>query len=831
MAEIKKLEYKYSKDYQTAFEDLATLMFCTELGLSHGVNRRINQRGIESDPVVIGSKTYAYQAKYYEPSTTLSSHKSDLIKSIDVARAKGVTDLMFFINKNLPDTNYKTDEEVKFIKEIQDAANGAPGESSITLDWWTLSKIETSLDKPDFRYINDLYFGDFNEGDDYSAFYEYIYKAFSEIPKNSLYGAMSLYDNYIESTILINDSEQNVRDYLETWVTGEKTISVISGEPGHGKTSLCRKAMCDFYKKGWLSGKVSNVFCFSLNPAMTNALADDTFTLDDLLSWGRNRKDPDHIIKSKYCKDALIFFDGFDELLEWHPKFDFKSFIENEIVPFQEETGAHIIVTSRNMAVTTYSKSYDLDNGEKIPIGRLQLITKTQQIDWIQHYINHCRENLPDKAQLLEKYLIKYQTIIDDNNLKDILGIPSIFRMIVNAEYVPEGKQTITKIYDELFHATWKRHKKKSGTDKDEQLTKKELQHHALHIFIDDNDTAIADISKNSSWLFSFYTTHDGKERVGFLHRSFYQYFLANEVFSWYKKYSDDMDIIKFKDILSYLVRRKLDQTTLLYIAHLYYQESDKNKKGIKTSIEKTYELLKETDGFFPLPDNKADAEHIKTVIQIKRANNIFWNIISIGSLCGCEINKGNINLEALRLYDLSESVLLGVNIENKDLSDIPIGPLSQHFINILLEQIKGPDLHGVDLDRAYLNNAKLCAVNMSIADLRYAVLRDALLVGANLANAHLDNSNFTGANLRYAVLKNAELENAVLSNADLSNADFTDANLSNAKLTGANLSNADLTDANLSDADLTGANLQDAVLDRAIFNRSYSEKCDSRRT
>ena len=79
MAEIKKLEYKYSKGYRTAFEDLATLMFCTELGLSHGVNRRINQRGIESDPVVIGSKTYAYQAKYYEPSTTLSSHKSDLI--------------------------------------------------------------------------------------------------------------------------------------------------------------------------------------------------------------------------------------------------------------------------------------------------------------------------------------------------------------------------------------------------------------------------------------------------------------------------------------------------------------------------------------------------------------------------------------------------------------------------------------------------------------------------------------------------------------------------------------------------------------------------------
>ena len=66
MVEIKQIESMYSKDYREVFEDIANLMFCTELGLEKGVNRRINQRAIESDPVLINGKWYAYQAKYYE---------------------------------------------------------------------------------------------------------------------------------------------------------------------------------------------------------------------------------------------------------------------------------------------------------------------------------------------------------------------------------------------------------------------------------------------------------------------------------------------------------------------------------------------------------------------------------------------------------------------------------------------------------------------------------------------------------------------------------------------------------------------------------------------
>lgn len=156
MAELKELEYKYPKDYHGIFEDLSTLMFCTEIGLTYGVNRRINQYGIESEPVIMDSKVYAFQAKYYESSTTLALRKNDLIKSIKAAREKNVSHLMIFINKDLPDTDRQTNEEVSYLRDINNVARNTA--HPIVIDWWTKSKIETSLDLPKFKAIRDRYF-------------------------------------------------------------------------------------------------------------------------------------------------------------------------------------------------------------------------------------------------------------------------------------------------------------------------------------------------------------------------------------------------------------------------------------------------------------------------------------------------------------------------------------------------------------------------------------------------------------------------------------------------------------------------------------------------
>ncbi len=122
MANLKTLEYKYPKNYRAVFEDISTLIFCKTLGLDKGVTRRTNQKGIESDPVIIGSEKYAYASKYYDQSTRLSSRKSDIIQILFEASAQDITHLMIFINKDLPDIDPITGKGPSYFEQIQSAA-------------------------------------------------------------------------------------------------------------------------------------------------------------------------------------------------------------------------------------------------------------------------------------------------------------------------------------------------------------------------------------------------------------------------------------------------------------------------------------------------------------------------------------------------------------------------------------------------------------------------------------------------------------------------------------------------------------------------------------
>lgn len=553
MAELNRLEVNYPKDCRGVFEDLSTLLFCTHLGLKEGVNRRINQEGVESEPVTIDGKTYAYQAKYYKPTTSLSSKKDDFIHSVRTARKMGVTNLLLFVNKDLPDTNTQTGEEPSYIKAINEAAKGSDKESKVILDWWTLSKIQTTMDMPKYHSVRSIFFGSDDGKAAHVRFYEYVCNQFDSNGDSGkeLYGDVPLRDFYIEPTINVtnkNGGNLTVRKYIESWLDEDysdkrhSSIAVICGEPGHGKTLLSQKAMSDFYKGGWLAGKVSNVFCFSLNPVNTDALAHHQFNHYALLRWGDNRRGTKQKIEPDDCKGALVFFDGFDELLEWcvnsELHINLEGFIKR-IARFQQETNAHVVITSRSIVVEQNRDAYEFGT-KRVPIVRLQPIAKEQQIGWIRAYTNYCQSHSNGSKQESEEpddYLSKYMQLHTNTSLQSILGIPIIFRMIVVARYLPEGNKSITQIYDELFHITWERHDHVPGRrlpEEDEKKAKSQLSTHALKVYIDNGDTALVNGILESPWVFSFYMKPDKERhrRIDFLHRSFYQYFLAHKILS-----------------------------------------------------------------------------------------------------------------------------------------------------------------------------------------------------------------------------------------------------------------------------------------------------------
>ena len=821
MAEIRKLENNYPKDYRTAFEDLATLIFCVELGLSHGVNRTKNHKGLESEPIKIGSKVYAYQAKYYDAASKMSEKKESFISSIREARQQGVTNLLFFVNKNHTEDS-KTGGKASYLKEIESVAQGTENESVVKLDWWTLSRIETTLDMEKFHNIKSIYLDGGNANSRNSAFYNYIYDQFTDDSESELYGGMSLQESYIEPSLTVVGNNAmyplSAKSFLEKFVNDKDAIAVICGEPGHGKTSLCRKSMCDFSKTGWLVGRVTNVFCFSLNPANTNAISSNSLYLYDLLSWGDDRKEQK--IKKEDCQNSLIFFDGFDELVEWYPKINIKDFLKQYIIPFQKSTKSHVIITSRTMAIEPIENIRTCINGIFISTYKIQPIKFSQQINWIKLYIKHCNELSMGVEEELNKYLKQYTDMIynDSSNtesLTSILGIPIIFRMIVTNRYLPSKYQSITTIYDDLFNITWDRHRKKDGSDI--SVTKYNLMNHALQIFLDNNDTAVPCFSGQSSWLFSFYTTQDGKKRVGFLHRSFYQYFLAHIIFSWYEEYGRYTDTEKFRDNLSYLSRRKIDKTTLSFIKDLYLQKEDAEALGI--SFEKAYSILKKTDGFLPLPNTKTDIDKMQSVTQLDRATNCFWNIVSIGCCCNHEVTKENVHPKGVRLYELEECILSNAKLNKENFSRALLCGADLHEADLQDTDFCGADLSRANLFKANLSHSNLNSALLVETNLNESVFCNSNLNKADLSRASLIRANFSGANLVEADLRRANLQQVILCETDLSGAILIEADISEASFCRTNLRSADLRRANLKGTDLR----------KAVFHETDFSEADLR--
>lgn len=781
MIRLKALEDKYPINYHEAFEDLATLMFCADLDLPSGVNRRINQEGIESDPVRIGDKVYAYQAKYYKASTRLKERKSDFIKSIAVAQREKVTNLYFFIDKKEPDKDSKTHEEVSYIKEIEDAAK----KKSIQLEWWTESKIESALTKEGgkFDFIRKIYFNDDTQSR-FLNFYEYAYKRLRKKPRNNNYDLRSLQDSYIEPYLM--GTGQSVRGFIEEFVEDEECITVISGEPGQGKTSLCYKAMTDFNKNGWLVGKVSNVLCFSLNPAglSESVYMDGDFVLSPLLSWGSDRRN--QTFSYEDCKDALVFFDGFDELLEKYPELIYSRFF-NSIKEFQEETESHVVITSRNIAVVDSDECDEVLRELNIHTYSLQRISKSEQENWISSLKEYMNENDPQKADAVGKYLDLYQQMDIEDDIKSILGIPRIFRMVVNSLMLPQKGNSVTEFYDKLFDINWARRKRSDLFQKDQ--IKGKLQEYALCIFLSNNKTVELDIRSNASWVFSYYMKNYGDKKVGFLYDAFYSFFLAKEIFSWYENYSYGNDSADKKETfhknLLNLARNKLDMKTIKFIKELFERRSDSQRKKVsENAFREAYDILKASPlAIMPVLHNSEIKEQFDETHLIGKANHSFYNIVSIGSACGQRVSVDNTDIRAMRYYNLSGCILNNANLRGSD----------------------------VDLRGAL----------MKAADLKEANFAEACLRGADFSQADLSGAIFAGADLRGAIFSSvyaeADVNNGYL---DVEETKLCRVNFQKAKLQGTDFSGANLSGTDFRGAELKGADFTGAFFERTIFTR-----------
>ena len=141
-------------------------------------------------------------------------------------------------------------------------------------------------------------------------YYDYVLELYKKRNKgNELLGEESLEDLYMQPSYYKSEDDfGNVDQLLDEFISnGESGVLWIVGEPGHGKTSMCIKAVADYVLKKRYR-QVSGVFWFRLNPNdVPEMLGNQKLTLEKVFSWGLIDGNRNKTIKPDKMKGGLVF--------------------------------------------------------------------------------------------------------------------------------------------------------------------------------------------------------------------------------------------------------------------------------------------------------------------------------------------------------------------------------------------------------------------------------------------------------------------------------------------------------------------------------------------
>ena len=717
---------------------------------------------------------------------------------------------------------------------------------------YSIEKIPSAQGDSNRAYFERVHDRKMKEGSPFKDYQDYVMRLYTKRNKgNELLGEESLSDLYMKPYYYTSENNCNdVEDMLENFsTTGKSGVLWIVGEPGHGKTSMCIKAVADYVNERKYQS-LSGVFWFRLNPqGISEMVTDHQLTLKQVFSWGAIEGDRSEKIKPSDIKGSLVLLDGFDELkasLDKHGISNNQFYMQ--VNQLANSYNLHIVVTSRIRALEQEENCSEKDlkdgsgtiicryrdgSSDKNRVWLLASLSSKQQLDWIDRLIKYRKDNQMD-TEGLEKYRQTFLSLQDNKEVTGILEIPILLRMVVQNCFEPVlGNRVL--LYRDLFDKTLLR----QGIEDQQETLHKIYQEIAYKIFVYDDDSAeiskgeFTDLIDNEAYLYQYYLHTPEVEnqksdsdlyRVTFLHRSFYQYFLSAFI---YDKFAGVRDELSGEEVLRYLWPRCLDSYVLENLQLLAKNENIE-EKWIFKAIDKT-------DCILPDYANSSDAK--ENVGNFDKANNTFFNIISaINYIFQNELSQKRMKLtkrtsELLTRYNCNAISLSRVIIEKADLRSADLS-----YADLRSVDLSSADLRSAYLSSADLSSADLSSADLSSADLRSAGLRSADLSYADLRSADLRSADLSSANLRYADLSYADLSSADLSSAglrsaDLSYADLSSAGLSSAYLRSAYLSYADLSSADLSSADLSSAYLSSADLSSADLSSANLRSADLRRS
>ena len=863
MLEWINFEKKFGVESRIAFEELSYFLFCKQLNLTEGITKRVNQAYIEADPVKIENELIGFQAKYYDATTKLSDRASDLIESIKGAAKKyqGISRIFFYVNKELTDSTHDN----TFIPDYQKRIEEYAGTYNIEINWYTLSKIEYLLRKPECRYIHDYFFQLKSDvAENLIDYYNYVERRYNSPDKEEqLVGSGSLCDTYIEAYYVDpkdNSKRFSVIKELESWcVSSIGKICIIHGQPGHGKTSLCIHAVSGFYKDTLFqkydyqaigsqltgnSGKrivhlgttVDNVFWFSINPLIVKDIIDtqsQSVELSKSFCWGVEGENKFFTFNVSALRNSLIFLDGYDELIYKAAQVtrtrhlrDFLYKVKN----YAEEYNIHFVITARSASI-----EYELENiadDMTIKVMRLDCISKDQQVEWM-------------RKQGIEKDYINYISFINDHDLQKLLGVPILFKMIVNNRLYNLNNDNAIGLYDQLFSKTMERHCIPIDDAEDyHQL----LESVAYKMFcMNEEEISYTDEKLKSSVGYTYYV--EVENILGFYHRSFYQYFLSHYLYNKLVKIKTEENALGFLkqscyavidiEILNKLLElKKLNEELNEKLKEEQIVKNEQIAKKVKIvkkeQIDLLLRLIDETDAIF-LVDEKCSGLNRFTM-----CNYAFYNVLSIASIFGMPLRATEHMriCELLRWYDVRRLVLDNSDLSGNSYSRVNWDGVSIRYSNLNHTNFSFAFLKNAIFNHSYLKNSLLINSIVKNADMIQVDMTEANLYRTDFSGTNLSNAIFHKSTCIYSIFKNADLSKAAFSDIEFTHVDFTRARLSEtsfcrcivpqcefdgARLSGVKFYESILSNISLNRANLVGVKFHKCELNEVAFIGAYA--------
>ncbi len=476
-------------------------------------------------------------------------------------------------------------------------------------------------------------------------------------------------------------------------------VMLIHSEPGHGKTTLCRKAVCEHTFKKFCPDK-TNVFWFRLNPAFAEDIIENgKFVLKNAFRWGNPAGKFGEIPLEKNEKEyqnSVIFLDGYDELkAQLHGvNKDLQDFITTA-KQMAQDYDMHIVITTRTRSLS--------DEGRlNIPSLQFAPISRKEQDAWIEKNAPSYKEDFEELRSSSEE-------------MGEMLGIPILFRMVVKAKLKSTIAKNVVDLYDILFGATMER---RAADSAETSYWREKYEQFAYEIYCNDEQFAdVEDEQRADEFLYMFYIKGGDKQHVEFLHRSFYQYFLAHFL---YRKMSEVKGEKSAEAFLCCLAERRIDFDVLNYI-----QQIQKGKQQVtQDKCEQIINTLEQTGTIIvqalKAPNENGNAEKH----PLLRCENILINALSmcciVAATAGSKFTislykKENIHA-SIRRYRCALIRLDCVDLRKANLRKVDfIGA------NLIGANLIGADLVGADLSGANLGGADLTGTNLQDTDLRWA--------------------------------------------------------------------------------------------------------------